>query len=681
MIEKVEQIAGRGVDHIPSRRGPELSPQEKAEQLWGLYSEYSTYRRGLLRKGLRETRPARGKFGGLSSEEREEVRNRVLNQISTEDPLAQRLEGEIAGLWQDPHARSFFTARVKEAMNERKVHAPSLKRHRILRSEIGNLQEEYFDLMRNQFLMRQMTPTLRAMDISRNRIEKEKTQQEIEDLQASGGMPTKLKEARGGLDREHADLAALLAYERILDYHRQFKESGVIFTPSREALLEEVLFKTSQGTWMQLIGETGVGKTTFGKRTSWILNDEPAQYAAGERWGDVTALIGSKTFDRTPEGDRTFYNFGPLTVALTGCQNSLEMEEVVRSGREMAGKLFIPDELNKFDQDALFGALKIAATLRPGEFFNFKELPGVRLRMAKKGVAIVATMNPATARYERKVLDPALDRLFYDGKKRIDYPPMTPQDPELYEIFLGILMDDNGRIRIPREDLVPARIEYKVSAAGLIKQVIDPEVAHHGALYRFSLAAAEIHKSFSQKDSVAKTATDPGFLEKTVLEMEVLVNWMEGYSTEIEGGVSLPTYIGKKLHDFYTNIDSQNDKVIFERVFRHFGFDIQSPREMAKAPYRALTPVEIGYLTPKSPREVRKEGDEVTPSSKIYIDPQTGEEINYLPVDLETEDEPLPPETVFEWEDGRQYMYLGQKVEGGEPLYIPMMVESDKQTT
>lgn len=685
MIEKVEQTATRGVGHLPIRQGPELAPQEKAEQLWGLYHEYSAYRRGLLRKGLRTSREGGGApipkekretpaFAELSQEQRDELLiSTVLNPSVREDPLAQRLEGEITSLWQDPVVKAVFVARVKESLREREHYAPSTKAYRVLRNRAGDLEEEYFDLMRNQFLMRQMTPTLRAIDISRNRLEKSQTEAEIDNLELTGGMPATTKEKRGGLDREHADLAALLAYERLVDYRRQYKENGVIFTPSRDELLDEVLLKTSQGTWMQLIGETGTGKTTFAKRTSWILNGEPAQYAAGERWGDVGTLIGSKTFERTEQGDRTFFNFGPLTVALTGCQNSLEMEEVIRTGKEPAGKLVILDELNKFDQDALFGALKVAATLRPGEYFNFKELPGVKLRMARKGVAIVSTMNPATARYERKELDPALDRLFYDGKKRVDYPPMSAQNPELYDIFLGILMDDNGRIRIPRDELAPHYVDKEEDdGSGVVKQELDSDVTRHGVLYRFALAASEIHKSFSQMESVAKIPTDPGFLEKAVLEMEVLVNWMDGYSTQIEGGMSLPAYLEHKLHDFYTNIDSQNDKAIFERVFRHFGFDIATPREIPKAPYNALTPVEIGYLTPKTPREVKRIGEEIIPKAKLYVYPDTGEEVNYLPVAVETEGEQLLPGTIISWEDGSRYRYLGKREDNGGFFVVPL---------
>jgi len=665
VMEKVEKIADRGGHYVPKREGPKLPATERAEQLWGLFSEYSSFRRDLYRAELRKEDKG---VKAMSQEEKDAALIKV-----AENPLFQRLEGEISYLWQEPSVRDVFTEKVKESIREKQVHEPSLRRYQELGSKSGQLEDEYFDLLRNQFLMRRKTPTLRSMDIACNRTERGIVGKEIADLETTGGMDEKLYAEKHGLDREHADLTALLAYERIIDYHRQFKHDGVIFTPSRTDLLEKVLKKTSGGTWMQLVGETGTGKTTFAKRASWILNNEPAQYASGEKWGDTSTLIGKQTMD--PATQKVYYAFGPLTIALTGCQNSLEMEDVIKTGKETSGKLLILDELNKFDQDVLFGALKIPATLQPGEIFNSKYLPGVKLRMAQKGVAIIATMNPATVRYERKELDPALDRLFYNGKEKVDYPLMTPQQPELYEIFLGILMDDNGRIRVAKSELAPSFVETQDNATGIIKQEPNPDVTSHGALYRFALAAAEAHKSFTQKSSVAKTATDEGFLEKTPLEMETLAKWMKGYSEEIDGGDSLRTYLEKKLHDFHENIDGANDKAIYDRIFSHFGFDLANPSKTPKEKYTPLTPIEMGYLTPRTLREVRRRGDEAVPKTKIYTKPD-GEEIYYLPTAMKIKDGELPSGATLEYQ-GKKYVYLGTDPEKGNNIFRPLEEENN----
>lgn len=659
-INKIEQASQRGAKHpFLEKGGPELTKSEKAEELWGLFNEYSSYRRGVYRQKLegKKTEKGIGKtqdfFKAFSKAERDELRQQL-----SEDPLIQRLETEISGLWQEPEVRSIVTAKIKESVRERKPYEPSLKGYADLRKKAEDLEEAHFDLLRNEFLMRQMTPTLRRMDMARN---------EHELRQVESGIYS-LEQPIGDIDRQRSELAALFASERLKDYHRQFKESGIILTPTRQELLDRVLTKTAGGTWMQLVGETGTGKTTFAKRTSWILNGEPPMYASGAKWGDVRDLIGTPV---APEG-KTYLSFGPLSVALTGCQSSLEMEEAIRTGREVPGKLLILDELNKFDQDALFGALKVAATLRPGEIFNFKEFPGIRLKMAKKGVAIISTMNPATARYERKELDPALNRLFYDGKEKVDYPPMTTLDPELYEIFLAILMDDNGRIRIAESELAPSFREVTDQAGGVIRWELDSDRTKHGALYRFALATSEIHKSFRQQENAATTATDAGFLEKDVLEMEVLVKWMKGYSTEIEGGDSLTTYLEKKLHDFYENIDSVTDRVIFERIFTHFGFNIQSPREIQKPKYSPLTPMEIGYLTPRTPREVKKIGEVGVPKTRIYIDSSTGEEIEYLPTPLKVKKGEVLLSGQNFTHKGKTYQYLGVDKNTKEELVIPV---------
>ncbi|MDP2638303.1 MAG: AAA family ATPase [Candidatus Levybacteria bacterium] len=661
MIEKnIGQIADRGSRHMPTREVPKLSATERAEQLWGLYSEYITFRRSLYKEGLSSIK-GEGQIRDIPAEKTQLEREKVAS-----NPLVQKVEGEISSLWQDPQVQAIFKTKVRESLAEQETHKLGIKEFEGKIAQKNALENTYFDLLRNQFLMRQMIPTLRSMEIFANRTEGKRVQEEIKNLEENGGMDPKEKDDKHGLDKEHADLSALLSYERVRDYHKQFRQTGVIFTPSRLNLLDKVLTKTANGTWMQLIGETGTGKTTFAKRASGILNNEPAQYASGERFGDVRALIGKQVVDQV----ETYYQFGPLTIALTGCLNSREMEKAIKDNTKVSGKLLILDELNKFDQDALFGALKLAATLRPGETFSYKELPGVKLKMASKGVAIVSTMNPATVRYERKELDPALDRLFYDGKEKVDYPPMTEKSPELYEIFLGVLMDDNGRIRVAKEELTPAFVETPDSATGIIRQELDPNVQNHSVLYRFALATSEIHKSFTQKESVAKTATDEGFLEKTVLEMEVLVKWMNGYCSQVEGGDSLNTYLGKKLQEFHNNIDSETDRKIFERVFDHFGFDITHPQVTKKPNYTPLTPVEMGHLTPNTPRAVRSIGTEVVPATKLYIDPSTGEEINYLPTEIEIKEGKAIRSGDVLKQGEKYYRYLGIIPETQEELLV-----------
>lgn len=639
----IDRIAEKGQNYTPlptSFRAPEFTPDEKSEQVWGLYNEY-----------VKISKTSRGQ-----------------DEIPPETTaVMQRIEEEVAKLWTDPMVKKTVERKLRESIQERRPHIGNLSHYEQLKTRLGTLEKEYFDLLRNQFLMRQMTPTLRGMDMARVRAEKEAVLEELKNLEDEGGSSPGSKQELGGLAKENADLTALIAYERIQDYHNQFRDTGIIMTPSREGLLEEVIEQTSRGTWMQLSGETGSGKTTFAKQASYVLNGEPPQYASGEKWGDATKLIGSKAI--TPNG-QVYYEFGPLVVALTGCTNSIEMQQAIQSGAERDGKLVLLDELNKFDQDALFGVLKIASTLRPGEEFGFKELPGIKLKMAKKGFAIISTMNPATVRYERREIDPAIDRLFYGGKKKVDYLPMDDGDPELYEAFLAILMDDNGRIRVAEEELAPAYDEVTDDAKGLVYKKISQDPRQHGVLYRFALASSEIHKSFDQKENIARTTTDPGFLERTVLDMEVLVDWIKGYSSEIEGGSSLTSYLEEKLYDFYTNIETVQDKAIFERIFNHFGFQIENPPNKSSKPsYGPLTPLEMGYLTPKTEKPVTKIGEEIIPKTKIYIT-EDGKEIEYLPMSVTLEGGELTPNALVTVNE-KSYQFLGVNSQTKEEIFIP----------
>ena len=112
-IQKVEEIAGRAGQYQPGSEAPKLPAGERAEQLWGLFNEYSGYRRSLYRKSLRSRKGERS-VSEIPQEEKDDVLARL-----SQDPLAHRLEGEIGHLWQDPQVRGIFTAKVKESVQER----------------------------------------------------------------------------------------------------------------------------------------------------------------------------------------------------------------------------------------------------------------------------------------------------------------------------------------------------------------------------------------------------------------------------------------------------------------------------------------------------------------------------------------------------------------------------------
>lgn len=657
IINSIEQAASGGMNAASSGQSePQLQPGEKAERAWGLFREYSKLRRHIYRNLLRENKGKKVK--DLTPEEKSKARHAI-----QKDPAVQWHEQEIAGLWREESVKKLVSGKVAESVSEAEPHQTDLELYRQKQRELSKLKTEYFDLLRNQFVTREKAPMQRRIIMARNRAAREKLAADIKLMEAPKGKVTK----------DQADLAALIANERIGNYHDQFKKTGFINVPSREPILEHLITETARGTWCLLVGETGTGKTTFAKNVSWILNGEPPQYASGEEQGDTSSLIGKQWMD--PKVGQVYYQFGPLTTALTGCIDSLQMKEVIEKDQKTKGKLLILDELNQFNQPALFGSLKVADTLSPGEEFNYKEMAGVKLKKTKIGSAIIATMNPASARYERKELDPALDRLFKPGEIQLPYPEMTDEKPELFEMFLGILRDNNGRTRIPPKELGPSFLPVEDTAAGTITEKIDPDPTKHGNLYRFSKAVGEIHKNYSLQENDPNIGQDLGNLEKATLEMKILVKWMKDYADEIEGGKSLTSYLEHQLNGFYKNINT-TDRAIFKRIFDYFGFPIEQPSNTPRQQYEPLTPMEFGYLTPSTPRAVIRKGKEAKPETKIYIDPDSGKEILYLPETIETVKDDgetflLEPNTVYKVGEEHE-LYLGIDPDSGVSISFPI---------
>ena len=127
IVAKIEDIGvkGRAYGIVP-RPEPAFSPEEKSEQLWGLFNEYSTFRRKFYKDTLRSKLGER-KITELTVEERDTTRKEL-----AENPLTQRLEGEISRLWQDPQVRSVFQTKLKEAIAEQEFHTPNLSSYREL---------------------------------------------------------------------------------------------------------------------------------------------------------------------------------------------------------------------------------------------------------------------------------------------------------------------------------------------------------------------------------------------------------------------------------------------------------------------------------------------------------------------------------------------------------------------
>ena len=240
--------------------------------------------------------------------------------------------------------------------------------------------------------------------------------------------------------------------------------------------------------------------------------------------------------------------------------------------------------------------------------------------------------------------------------------------------------------------------------------VQDPTDKRHGILYRLSFAVRAIQDSYIatlgeneyldsnnrqllriDKEQEGGKVVDEGGVEILInnktITAETLIKWMEGYRNrkmkddeEIAGIKNLSQWIQYKLNQFLREA-GPGDRVKIKAIFDHFHLFDEVPDIQNEEP---LTPLEIGYLSPRVPRweETEKIGSEDLKTDGEST--ETGEGgTETQPEDLETEQVVLKggdlvnvkkyqfefqqgDKTIKVWQnsqfelDGKTYVFVGQ---------------------
>jgi len=613
-----------------------LSPEQRAESLWALFQEV---------KGIVSGR--KGKEKGV------EVKK------------MQRKVQFLVNLYNDPETRKAYLGAVE-------------KQHIEIDSINGNY-EKY------QTLDKHITVAETAFDASARELFAGRSGGTDESdtllFETNKRQLSRLRGELATLTETNPELSALVHYETLRQYSTEFRQENFIWSPSRRASLEEIELAALSGKPVLLSGESGTGKTRLVEQTALKLTGRVNNETPGKdvRFQDLIAK------PKIAADGRTYYEYKEIGEAVTGKTNTLEKEPAHE------GRLVADDEFNLLASAEQTERLARISNWTPGKH--------VRMPVTNEEITVAsdflycAMVNLASQRYERKKIPPEVLRKF--AKVDLDYPPQTGEDPEIYEMLLAALIDENGRMRAALDEVAPGytykeekktiKRDGQAVKANMQTRELMPG-SDDGFLWRFANALNELNKSFSHRETALKAKGEGQYVKDLIIDIGTVLGWLKEYGS-LGRTKSLETFIKEKIKTQFLDraAYSDEDRKLVREFLKHFLIDVDRSVTGRERSFKNLTAMEIGLLSPRVKYEkVLAEEPEMTEG---YLVNEEGERIEYYIIPFELNGVRYSPDPkastghFIKHADGEVYEFLGVTKETSEPvlsLYKPKAKTPEK---